>query len=70
MGMRPTMPRMLFKVAPSGGVWTVQFGDNPSETYASKEEAKAAANKQARACQDAGTPCRVEITGELGFAAS
>ncbi len=67
MGMRPSLPRTLIKVAPSGGVWTVQFGDHPPESYGTKDEAKAAANKQARACQDAGSPCRVEINGELGF---
>lgn len=69
MGMRPSLPRRLFKVAQDGGVWTVQIEDGPLEVYANKDEAKAAANKQARACQDAGTPCRVEVRGELGFAA-
>ena len=39
MGMRPSLPRRLFKVAQDGGVWTVQIEDGPLEVYANKDEA-------------------------------
>ena len=39
------------------------FSDHTSE----KEEAKAAANKRARALQDQGRPCQVRVSGEHGF---
>ncbi len=70
MGMRPALPRKLFKVGPLGTGWAVQCDDEAHESFDTKEEARAAANKQARACQDAGTPCRVEVRGELGYAGS
>lgn len=65
--MRPSIPRKLVRVAPSQGAWTVRLEDGPVEAFRTKDEAKAAANKMARACQDAGSPCRVDVHGELGF---
>ncbi len=67
MGMRPSLARKLVKVAPLNGAWTVQLEDGPVDTFGTKDEAKAAANKLARSTQDAGSPCRVDVHGELGF---
>ncbi|OXE37008.1 MAG: hypothetical protein CGW95_04325 [Phenylobacterium zucineum] len=67
MGMRPSLARKLAKVAPLNGAWMVQLEDGGVESFGAKDEAKAAANQLARATQDAGPRCRVDVHGELGF---
>ncbi len=62
--------RATFTVAPHQGGWAVEHDGEYSDPCSSKEEAKAMANKRARASQDAGKPCRVRVSGELGFFAT
>jgi hypothetical protein len=45
----------------------VQHSGAISDACRTKEEAKAAANKLARASQDAGRPCQVRVSGEDGY---
>jgi len=47
--------------------WAVEHQGTYSDHTLDREEAKAAANKRARALQDAGRPCQVRVTGEHGF---
>ena len=60
--------RTIFTVGPHGGGWAVEHGGSFFDHCNDKEEAKAAANKRARAAQDSGTPCLVRISGEPFFA--
>lgn len=47
--------------------WAVEHDGQIYEPSRDKEAAKAAANKRARAAQDAGRPCQVRVEGEQGF---
>lgn len=68
--MRNEPAREIFTVARDGGQWAVEHDGRYSDHSATKEEAKAAANKRARAAQDAGRPCLVRVSGEHGFFAN
>jgi len=47
--------------------WAVEHNGVLSDFSSSKDEAKAAAHKHARASHDAGHPCQVTIADETGF---
>jgi hypothetical protein len=59
--------RLIYTVAPYQGGWAVEHDGAYTDASTSKEEVKAAANKRARASQDAGHPCQVRVSGEGGF---
>jgi len=65
--MRNEPDRAIFTVARHDGRWAVEHDGQYSDHSLDKEEAKAAANKRARAAQDAGRPCLVRVSGEHGF---
>ena len=65
--MRNAPERAIFTVVRHESGWAVEHGGEVSDMTADKEVAKAAANKRARAAQDAGKPCLVRVTGEHGF---
>lgn len=59
--------RVVFTVTRHDGQWAVEEGGRYFGHSRDKEDAKAAANREARANQDAGRPCQVRIVGEHGF---
>jgi hypothetical protein len=67
MAIRGAGERETITVAKHDGRWAVEhqgvFHDHTSD----REEAKAAANKRARALQDSGRACQVRVSGEHGF---
>ena len=65
--MRNTPDRAVFTVLRHQAGWAVEHEGEVSDFTSDKEVAKAAANKRARAAQDAGTPCLVRVVGEHGF---
>ena len=65
--MRNAPERAIFTVVRHELGWAVEHGGELSDVSTDKEVAKAAANKRARAAQDAGKPCLVRVTGEHGF---
>ena len=67
MSAKSGLDRATFTVSPHLGCWAVEHDGEYSAPFSSQEEARASANKSARAAQDAGRPCQVRITGELGF---
>jgi hypothetical protein len=67
MSARNGPERAIFLVSPREDGWAVEHGGEVSGFRGSKEEAKATANKMARASQDAGRPCQVRVSGEHGF---
>ena len=68
--MRDTLDRAIFTVAKHEGRWAVEHGGSYFDHTTDKEEAKAAANKRARAAQDGGRACVVRVSGENGFYAA
>jgi hypothetical protein len=70
MAIRNGPDRVIFTVARHDGRWAVEHKGEFSDHSLDKEEAKAAANKRARAAQDAGQPCLVRVSGEHGFFAT
>ena len=70
MAARDNADRSIFTVSRHEGSWAVEHNGEYFDHCADKEEAKASANKRARAAQDAGRPCQVRVTGEHGFFAS
>ncbi len=68
--MRDTLDRIVFTVVRHDGQWAVEQGGAYSDHSPDKDEAKAAANKRARAAQDEGRPCQVRVSGEHGFFAA
>jgi hypothetical protein len=68
--MRNGPERTTFTVIRHGGGWAVEHLGEVSDLCSDKEVAKAAANKRARAAQDAGERCQVRVSGEHGFFAS
>ena len=70
MATRDAFIRATFTVVRHDDQWAVEHEGAYSDHCIDKEEAKAAANKRARAAQDAGRPCQVRVTGEHGFFAS
>ncbi|MDB5450322.1 hypothetical protein DJ021_03120 [Phenylobacterium hankyongense] len=65
--MRNGPDRSIFTVAWHDGRWAVEHDGEYSDHTRDKEEAKAAANKRARAAQDLGQACLVRVSGERGF---
>ena len=70
MSARTGPARATFTVCLMEGCWAVEHEGQIVDRCSSKEEAKAAANKRARAAQDAGQACQVRVTGEAGFFAA
>ncbi|MDO8411848.1 MAG: DUF2188 domain-containing protein [Phenylobacterium sp.] len=68
--MREIRDRIVITVARHDGLWAVEHEGAFSDHSLDKEEAKAAANKRARASQDQGRPCLVRVSGEHGFFAT
>ncbi len=62
-----TLDRTVFTVMRHDGQWAVEHEGRYFGHSREKEEAKAAANREARAVQDAGQPCKVRVVGEHGF---
>lgn len=67
MAIRGAADRETLTVARHEGRWAVEYQGEFSDHTPHKEEARAAANKRARALQDQGRPCQVRVTGEHGF---
>lgn len=65
---RIEIQRETFAVIRHGLGWAVEHEGEISDTSQNKEEAKAAANKRARAAAEAGRLCQVRVAGEHGFA--
>ena len=65
--MRYAPQRAVFTVVRHSDGWAVEHDGEVSDVTSDKEVAKAAANKRARAAQDAGQPCLVRVFGELGY---
>jgi hypothetical protein len=65
--VRQTPDRIVFTVVRHAQGWAVEHGGEISDQTPDKDVAKAAANKLARAAQDAGQLCLVRVTGEHGF---
>ncbi|HEY9218440.1 MAG TPA: hypothetical protein VIO94_10355 [Phenylobacterium sp.] len=64
MSSRDGPERATFTVSPHQGGWAVEHDGLFTDHSVYKEIAKAAANKRARASQDAGRPCKVRVWGE------
>jgi hypothetical protein len=67
MAIRGAADRETVTVARHEGRWAVEHHGEFFDHTGDKEEAKAAANKRARALQDSGRPCQVRVSGEHGF---
>jgi len=67
LAIRGAADRETLTVARHEGRWAVEHQGEFSDHTSEKEEAKAAANKRARALQDAGRACQVRVSGEHGF---
>lgn len=63
------LARTLFTVLKDERGWVVESAGKILDRRVNKDEAKAAAHRRARTCQDAGKPCMVRISGEHGFVA-
>jgi hypothetical protein len=61
------LERTVFTVMKHDGQWAVEHEGRYFGHSLEKDVAKAAANRQARAAQDAGRLCQVRIVGEHGF---
>jgi hypothetical protein len=68
--MRNGPDRAIFTVARHLEGWAVEIAGEFFDHSRDKEEVKAAANKRARAAQDAGQACQVRVSGEHGFFAA
>lgn len=68
--MQNQVDRAVFTVHQAKTGWIVESGGTVLNRCASKDEAKAAAHKRARASQDAGRACMVRVSGEHGFFAA
>lgn len=64
---RSAMIRIVLTVSPHADGWAVEQDGSFSDHSPNKEEAKAAATKQARRLIDSGTPCQVIIAGDVGY---
>lgn len=64
---RSAMERTVLTVSPYEGGWAVEQDGLYSDQSANKEEAKAAATKQARRLIDSGKPCQVIVSGDVGY---
>ncbi len=59
--------RTIFTITPHGAGWAVEHDGEMLHPCSTVEEARAAANRLARACQDQGQLCQVNVSGERGF---
>ncbi len=59
--------RDIYTVTRYQGGWAVEHNGVFSDLSASKDEARAAAHKHARASHDAGRACQVTVSDETGF---
>jgi hypothetical protein len=59
--------RAVFTVARHLDGWAVEHEGAFLDPCRTQDEARAAANRRARACLDAGRPCQVNVNGETGF---
>ena len=62
--------RTVLTVMRHEGSWVVEQDGEHFDRSPDKEVAKASANKRARQMQDAGRPCQVRVSGELGYFAA
>ena len=67
MAVRGAGDRETLTVVRHEGGWAVEHMGVFSDHTIDREEAKAAANKRARALQDSGRACQVRVTGEHGY---
>lgn len=65
--MRANLDRTILTVTRDRELWAVEHLGEYFDHSADKNEAKASANKRARASQDAGHPCQVRVSGETGY---
>jgi hypothetical protein len=59
--------RDIFTVTRHLGGWAVEHNGDVLDATSTKEEARAAAHKRARAAHDAGRACQVTVSDETGF---
>lgn len=65
---KPTAPsRDVYTVTPHSDGWAVEHNGVFTDLSSSKDEARAAAHKHARAAHDAGRPAQVTVSDESGF---
>jgi len=64
---RSALVRVILTVSPHEDGWAVEQDGSYSDQSANKEEAKAAATKQARRLIDSGMPCQVIVQGDVGY---
>ena len=67
MGRTESEARDVYTVTPYLDGWAVEHNGEFTDLSLSKDEARAAAHKLARAAHDAGRPCQVTISDETGF---
>ncbi|HEX5262279.1 MAG TPA: hypothetical protein VFW13_02050 [Phenylobacterium sp.] len=67
MAIRGAAERETVTVARHDGRWAVEHRGEFFGHTSEKEEAKASANKRARALADEGRACQVRVSGEHGF---
>ncbi|MBS0298055.1 MAG: DUF2188 domain-containing protein [Proteobacteria bacterium] len=65
-----TQTRAVFTVTPHADGWGVEHEGELLDPCRTMEEARAAATRRARACQDLGRPCQINVSGERGFFAA
>jgi len=65
-----TQTRAIFTVTPVAEGWGVEHEGELLDPCRTMEEARAAATRRARACQDIGRPCQINVKGERGFFAA
>ena len=66
-GKTASEDRDVYTVTPHDGGWAVEHNGEFSDHSPTKDEARAAAHKRARAAHDAGRPVQVTISEETGF---
>lgn len=64
---RSAIERVVLSVSPHDEGWAVERDGEFSDVSANKEEACAAATKQARRLIDSGQPCQVVVHGDVGY---
>jgi hypothetical protein len=67
VGKVASQAREVYTVTRHMDGWAVEHNGAYSDASHSKDEARAAAHKHARAAHDAGRPCQVTVSDETGF---
>lgn len=62
--------RAIFTITPHESGWAIEHDGEILDPCRTIEEARAAASRRARACQDVGRPCQINVKGERGFFAA